>query len=225
MFTATAVIVYFRFRRQPGWGSFGLICLFAILAMGSKESGVALLPILLCCECIFFVPGVLWRRAAAAWFRQTAPLFGTLAVFSLIFVLGRVNRTPELITNHTYQPHASLTSWVNHVAQYLGMLAYGHVRFTATTACILLSVMAAAAVAVRSRTMMFGWVFFIISVTPVALITSRPAYVLYLPELGFGLFFAGAIAWLTGPVDSESRICRDHSFRAGDSGNNLVSPE
>jgi hypothetical protein len=200
LFTTAGVIVYFRFRRQMGWRSFGLICLFAILAMGSKESGVALLPVLLCCECIFFLPEVLKRRAVASCFRQTVPLFGTLTVLSLIFVLGRVNRTPELITNSSYQPHASLTGWMSHVAQYLGMLTYGHARFTAATACILLIVMAAAATAIRSRAMMFGWLFFVISVTPVALITSRPAYVLYLPELGLGLFLAGAIEWLTRPV-------------------------
>jgi hypothetical protein len=200
LFTTLAVIVYFRFRRQASWRSLGLICLFAILAMGSKESGVALLPILLCCECIFFVPDVLRKRAIASWFRQTAPLFSTLAALSLIFVLGRVDRTPELMTNASYQPHGGLTGWMNHVAQYFGMLAYGHVRFTITTAGILLLVMAAVAIAIRSRTMLFGWVFFVISVTPVALITSRPAYVLYLPDLGLGLFFAGAIAWITGPV-------------------------
>ena len=200
LFTTAGVIVYFRFRRQPGWRPFGLICLFAILAMGSKESGVALLPILLCCECVFFVPDVLRRRAVASWFRQTATLFSTLAALSLIFVVGRVDRTPELITTASYQPHVSLTGWMSHVAQYLGMLTYGHVRFTVTTACILLVFMIAAAMVIRSRAMIFGWMFFVISVTPVALITSRPAYVLYLPELGLGLFFAGGIAWLTGPA-------------------------
>jgi hypothetical protein len=200
LFTTAGVIVYFRFRRQPSWPSFGLISLCAILAMGSKESGVALLPIVFCCECIFFIPDEWRRRAVASWFRQTAPLFGTLAALSLIFVLGRVNRTPELIATSSYNPRVSLTVWTNHVAEYLSMLAYGHVRFTVTTACILLVVMIAAAMVIRSRAMMFGWIFFVISITPVALITSRPGYVLYLPELGLGLFFAGAIAWVTEPI-------------------------
>ena len=81
-----------------------------------------------------------------------------------------------------------------------GSCVYNHVAFKAAGAGVLLALMAVAAVILRDRAMIFGWFFFVITITPVALISSRPGYVLYVPDLGLGIFFAAAIAGLARRV-------------------------
>ena len=53
--------------------------------------------------------------------------------------------------------------------------------------------MLATATLLRNRAMLFGLALFVVTITPVALISARPGYVLYVPDLGLGLFFAAAL--------------------------------
>jgi len=191
LFTAGGLIAYFRFRKQPARLYFALTCLLAILAMGSKESGAAIVPLIVCGELFFFLP-----RSRRLWLRQTGPLLAALSVLALAFFFGRIRRTPGLLTNAFYAPHASASIWLSHVAEYLRLLTYGHLNFTSLTAAVLLAVTAVAAVAARNRTMIFGWLFFFISITPVAVIEIRQGYVLYLPVIGIGLFVASGMSYL-----------------------------
>lgn len=200
LFTVLACCLFFRFRAEPTWQRFALLCLLSTMAMGAKEGGITLLPILLCCEALFFMPRV-WNSATIArWLREAGPLFLTLTVLSLVFLLGRVNRTPGFQSNPGYLPHFGAGVWLARVGDYFGILTYQYARFTPATAAILLVVMAAAAGAARNRLMLFGYAFFIISISPVALIPLRPGYVLYLPSLGLGLYFAAALTALTAPL-------------------------
>ncbi|MES1261232.1 MAG: hypothetical protein ABUS49_05785 [Acidobacteriota bacterium] len=173
------------------------ICLLCILSMGSKESGIALPVLLVCYELIFHFPEVRAHKAVRAWLRAVMPLFLTLAAISLIFVAGRVRRTPELAMTAAYRPHASLSLWFTRVAEYFSLLTYHHVAFTMWSCAAALVLMALAALLLRNRPMIFGLVFFAVTITPVALISSRPGYVLYVPDLGLGLFFATAIVSLS----------------------------
>ena len=77
------------------------------------------------------------------------------------------------------------------MAEYFSILSYQKVRFSAVTAGLLVAAMALAAGFLRNRAMIFGWLFFVIPITPMALMASRPGYVLYVPDLGLGLFLAG----------------------------------
>ncbi len=200
LFTVLGLIVYARVRgdgsRAPDLRSAALVCLLCIFSMDSKESGIALPVTLACYEALFILPGV-WRAdRVRAWLRAILPLYVTLAVISLAFVFGRVHRTPELTGNGAYQPHASAAIWLSHMAEYFTMLAYGHVHVTAISAGVLLLAMLLVAVFLRNPAMIFGWLFFVIALTPVALISSRPGYVLYVPDLGLGLYFAVALGLL-----------------------------
>lgn len=102
LFTLAALIAYILFRKKPAWRLFALVCLFAILDMGSKESGITLLPLLLFLELIYFLSGTRKAGSFRLWWKQTVPLFGTLAVLSLLFVFGRVKRTPDLAATSSY---------------------------------------------------------------------------------------------------------------------------
>ncbi len=194
LFTVAALIAYLDYSREASRRSFVLVCIFTVLAMGAKESAAVILPLIVCCECVLVSSGNIRRRP-----REIAPLFAALTVLSLIFVFGRVKRTPELLTNPQYAPHAAPGVWLGHIAEYLSILTYRRVHFSAMSAGLLLASMGLIAILARSRTMVFGWLFFVLSITPVALITLRPGYVLYLPELGLGLFVSAAIAATTRP--------------------------
>ena len=197
LFTALGLTVYIRLRRERPdipRGRALLVVLLCVLAMDAKESGVALPILMALYEAIFLLPEAFARKQIRAWMRALAPLYSVLAVLSLVFVFLRVNRTPELISNTAYRPHLSLGLWLTHMAEYLSMLSYGHPVFSATSAGIVLALMALAALLARNRVMLFGWLFFVITLTPVSLIISRPGYVLYVPDLGLGLYFAAALA-------------------------------
>lgn len=210
LFTVAALITYFRFRQGSPWWSGALICLFFILAMGSKESGVTLFPILACTEVLFFLPGVWTRRTLSSdmrlsEMRRIFPLFAALAALSLLFLFGRLYRTQEILRNPDYAPHFNIGIWLKNVSEYIGILMYRSGNFGPHTAVIVLAAMATAALILRNRAMLLGWLFFVISVTPVALIRPRTGYVLYLPCLGLGLFTAAMIARLTELVTRRYR--------------------
>ncbi len=201
LFTTLGMVAYIRMRRDrtriPLSGAL-LVFLLCLLAMDSKESGVALPVLLAVYECIFILPEV-WQKRVA-WLRDIAPLYGALAALSLAFVFLRVDRTPELTANTAYHTHPTLGSALTRIAEYFGMLTYGHLVFSAATAGALLAATALVALLARNRIMIFGWIFFVISIAPVSLIISRPGYVLYVPDLGLGLYLAAAIAGLVRPI-------------------------
>jgi hypothetical protein len=186
LFTVLGLTLYARMR---GPVDQALVCLMCLLAMDSKESGVAL-PVLLAFYELLFKP---WKSRL----KQLAPLYGVLAVICLLFVYGRVHHTPELAMNAAYAPKLRIGLWLTHMAEYFTILFYKHIAFTKVTTAAVLIAMALAAALLRNRAMIFGLLFFVITVTPVALISSRPGYVLYVPDIGLGLFLAAMIGQLT----------------------------
>ena len=190
LFTVLGLTVYAKHRQRSAI----FVCLLCILSMDSKESGVALPVLIVLYDLIFVLPG----RPFRAWLRQVSPLFSVLTVLSVIFVFLRVRRTPELAMTPAYTPHASLVLWFHRIAGYFTLLAYRHLQFSAVTAALVLVAMTAIAFALRNRAMIFGLAFFVVTITPVALIASRPGYVLYVPDLGLGLYFAALIGAIPG---------------------------
>ncbi len=192
LFTVLGLTIFARWDRRsaPPVSAQLWLVLICILCMTSKESGVTL-PVLL------FLYELVWhsetpRRAPREWLRRMGPLFGVLLVITLVSIY-RVNHTPELQMTPAYRPHLRLALWFTRVAEYFGILSYGHIMFTAVTASALLGLLLAAGIFLRNRAMIFGVLFFVVTITPVAVIASRPGYVLYVPELGLGLALAALI--------------------------------
>jgi hypothetical protein len=154
LFTVLAVIVYVRARA----GRVAWLCFICLMAMNSKESGAAVPAILFCYECVYRLPAV-WRENRVRRVRGIAGLLG----------------------NPAYHPHLSFSFWLTNMTEYLSILVYRHVHFTGVTTAITLSAMLAVAALLRNRAMLFGWLFFVIAITPVALISVRQGYVLYVP--------------------------------------------
>ncbi|MDP9172202.1 MAG: hypothetical protein M3N54_16415, partial [Acidobacteriota bacterium] len=188
LFTLLGLIVYARMK--PSLARSLLVAEICLLAMASKESGVALPALLACYEVIFILPDAWGAGKVGEWLKAAVPLYAVLAVLSVVFVL-RVGRTPELSGTAAYHPHASLGVWLSHMGEYFTTLVYRQRTIPGYAAATLLIATALAAGLARNRLMIFGWLFFVITITPVALITTRPGYVLYVPDIGIGLYAAG----------------------------------
>jgi hypothetical protein len=89
---------------------------------------------------------------------------------------------------------------LTHVGDYFRILTYQHLDWTPATTAMLLGSMGVMAMVMRSRAMALGFLLFVISITPVALIALRPGYVLYVPTVGLGLFFGEVLIRLTSPL-------------------------
>ncbi len=193
LFTILAVTFYARARQaEDGMSArrIAMLCFLVLMAMNSKESGAVVPAILFCYECVYCLPGVLREKRVHEWIRSIAPLYCLMAGILAAFVIGRVRRADGLLSNPNYQPHLSLDFWLKSVAEYLSDILYHRVQFSGNTAAAVLVAMLALAAALRCRAMLFGWLFFVVAITPVALISIRTGYVLYVPYPGLGLYCA-----------------------------------
>lgn len=145
------------------------------------------------------------------WVRSIAPLYGLLAAVLALFIFGRVRGTADLSANPAYQPHLNPGIWLSHVAGYLKLLSYDHIHFTSATTTLVLIAMPAVALLIRNRAMLFGCLFFVVAITPVAVVAARPGYVLYMPGLGLGIYFA---AWIAEAV--RRTLERNEAFARGE---------
>jgi hypothetical protein len=185
LFTALAVTFYARGGRWSGvW-----TCLFCLLAVDSKESGAAVPVILFLYECVYH-----WRDFSLRRLRALAPVYAVLIGIVAALVFSRIPRTPDLAETAAYHAQPNLTVWMEHMARYFGLLTYQRIAFSAAAAGAIVLAMGVLAVLLRNRAMIFGWLFFLVGVTPVALISPRPGYVLYVPFLGMGLWAASLIS-------------------------------
>jgi hypothetical protein len=187
LFTVLAVIVYAHARRVA------LLCFICLMAMNSKESGAVVPAILFVYECIYHLPRVWREKKVREWIRSIAPFYCVVGVIAAAFFIGRIRGTQDLAANAAYQPHASIDFWLTNVAGYLSELSYHAIHFTPGATVVLLAAMFALAAWLRNRAMLFGWFYFLIGITPVALISARPDYVLYVPYSGLGLYAAALI--------------------------------
>jgi hypothetical protein len=213
LLTVLTVIVYARFRRQENGLSAGrvaLLCFLCLMAMNAKESGAAVPAILFGYECIYCLPDAWRARQVRQWIRTIAPLYCALGAILAAFVIGRVYRTQDLSGNPAYRPHFGLHVWLTNLAEYLSILLYRSVHFTAMAAAAALLAMLALAAALRNRAMLFGWLYFVVAITPVAVISVRQGYVLYVPYPGLGLYFAAVIG-----LAVERRLTRSAPERLG----------
>ena len=198
-FTVLGLTCYAKWRRSERgltWPRQLLLLLLCVLSMASKESGVALPVLMGLFELIFHFPG---RDRLAPWLRTYSPLFAVLAAVSLVFI-KRVNETPEIAMTGAYHAKASLGLWLQRLGDYFGILAASHFSISPGIAAAILIALLLLAVLFRNRTMLFGLAFFLATITPVALISLRPGYVLYVPELGLGLYFAALFGLVAGSL-------------------------
>jgi hypothetical protein len=180
-FVLLACVFWFdaRLRNRPVLLSC-LVTLLTLAACDSKENAVAL-PVLLLSGELLVVCGARGLRLRA---RSLAPIV-LCAAIAAIFILGRVAGTADLSSNPAYRPRIS--ALLPNLGTYLGYITYGALSGPRVTVAVLLAIFVITAV-LRSAAMIFGCIWFLATLLPVAMIMVRTGYVLYLPMMGLGLW-------------------------------------
>jgi hypothetical protein len=174
------------------------IWIFCFAAMDSKESGIVVPVLLLLYEGIFVAPAVIRQVGWRGWLRLLIPLSVALAALGTAFVFGRVQRTPDLVMTPDYHAKLTVSIWLDRLSHYFTTLSYDRITFNSTITAILLGVtflVSIAAFRIGRKLMLYGWLFFVVSILPVAAIAPRLGYVLYVPLVGIGIWLADAVDW------------------------------
>jgi hypothetical protein len=186
-----AMIVYIRGRRTGNPLSARRILwviLLYLLALDSKEMAVTLPGTLLLYEILFRYRDLRRRPVVARSGCLIAALFAASAIFLKVKVahLSHVNE---------YAPHVSLKFVLLGYAHYFEQLLYREDgSMSAVTACAILAGLIAAGMLVRSRTAIFGTLFFIAALIPVAIIPPRSGYAAYVAYPGLTLAIGAILA-------------------------------
>lgn len=163
-----------------------------ILALDSKEMAVAL-PVLLLLWELFYGNLVSQSRPRLQW--RTLPAIALLSLITLVFLIGKSHGPGSLLNIATYQPILTPAEYLQVMSNYLNLLFYCDGFFQPVWVGWFLGGVLVLAALLRARLMAFGWLWFLISVLPVAFLPGRGGSVLYIPTLGLAL--AAVDLWRT----------------------------
>lgn len=178
-----ALAVYWNDRRRgrfPGWRRTVVVLALYVCALDAKEMAVTLPLVLSLSEWICF--------QSARWAGYRAPAIAGLMTVPYIF--GKEAQGSMMSHLASYRLHVSLGQYLTAQGVYLGDLFYREHWFTAERTATLLLLLLAAALAMRSRQLVFAWSYLIAAILPVAFIAPRAGFAFYLPMAGWCLYAA-----------------------------------
>lgn len=184
-----SALVYVRGRQSGnplGWRRSIAVFGFYLLALDSKELAVALPGVLSIYE-------LLYRRSDFRERHKAVRVGGFLAAMLVVGALYLKVKVAEMSQNADYAPHVTFVFVLQNIGHYLNELLYLREHsVTPVIGCLILAGLIALAALVRSRQAIFGALFFIVALIPVAVIPPRGGYCAYIPYFGLSLA-AGAI--------------------------------
>ena len=185
-FTYSALWLWLESRklnRFPSGRTVMLIAGLLILALDSKEIAVAL-PVIIFLRELFWGGLVSWNKRRIEW--RTVAALGVFTLITLIFLVGKSRGASSLLNNPLYRPMFTLHVYSQNMSTYLNQLFYTQWFRAGRTNWFLVAGFALAAL-LRARMIAFGWLWFLISVLPVAFLPGRGGIVLYVPGLGLAI--------------------------------------
>jgi hypothetical protein len=194
LFVLTALILYIKGRQVGGIGCRRavLICLAMILAIASKEMAYTLPLVFVCFELVFHPPSgwAIFPR----WVRWHFNVAGLTALISIASWIGRKASNQTTYQLYAYKPLLTLDNILHSLREYLHFLSFKSVVFNSTEAVLVVVLSLVVAVLLRSRVMLFGWLYAMAFAIPILIVPPRTSgYVLYIPFTGCALYLAGAI--------------------------------
>ena len=198
LFFCLTLLVYIGVRQRGdylhGWNLAAFVAGF-VCCLNSKEMGATLPVILILYEFLFHTPH--WRGLAdfGRWWIGE----GRGALVAAICVAGYIpakTSVQGLASSPAYVNHFTWSTYFQNTGVYLRDLTYRHQPLTPAGIVVFYAILAAVALALRSRLMWFGLLFFQITLLPVSFITTRDAFVLYLPMAGLALYLAVLLLWI-----------------------------
>ena len=165
-------------------GQWAVLLALYIGALNSKELAVTFPVCLLCYECIWHRRGIQWR----------APV--VCAILTGIYIVGKLTGVDSLVANPAYRPAISASRYLHTFHLYLNVLFYQDHFFRDANTILLVVLMLAAAIWLRSRVLVFAWCFVLFSVLPFIFVPHYSGFFLYLPMVGWALYAATCLAML-----------------------------
>ena len=186
-----ALLVYVRERslpRQPRGRSMLIVMALYLAALDAKEMAVTLPFSLALYE-------LLYRYRDFKNRPTLTRVAGFLAAIGIVTAIYLKVKVTDMANNQFYHPHLSLSFVLSGMAHYLAQLCYRPPDAFGATQVILTSVVLLGAGAVlRSRPVIYGTLFFIAGMIPVAVIPPRGSYAAYIAFPGLTLALGTVLA-------------------------------
>jgi hypothetical protein len=178
-----ALLLYLRVRQSGRrLSALHLAALLALdlAALDAKEMA-ATLPVLL--------------AAYEWWWERRRDWRGTIlsSLLTVIFAASRAVGAASLVANPNYKPTVRLSALFHSLGRYWGMLFYSGRDLAVPVVLLVAAALVAVAWWRRDRVLKFSAVWALVTLLPVAFITPRPGFVLYLPIAGWALYAAALI--------------------------------
>jgi hypothetical protein len=187
LFLSGGTIYYASVRnkgRAPNVLDLLVMSFSTIAAFESKEIGFMLPGLFVAMEVILYSSSRRWLGAALP-----AGLCSWAGAAGL-----RYSDTGVFFHHGGYTPSFTLQRYGETLTTYLHLLSFKTVVFSVAGAFLALLALLAAALLIRSRVAVFGWVFFLLTLLPLSFAPPRQdGYVLYIPYLGVAVLFAALI--------------------------------
>lgn len=183
-------LLYYVYKRQAGlalafWPVVGLVALYAC-ALDSKEMAASMPCTLLAYELVYY--GIPKEWAPSVWLRFRA--IALLTILTAAFTAVKTFVPTPMSVNTLYRPQLSPHFLLRNLSWYYNLLLYQRDFLTPHTVLIVVALMFGMCWFLRSRTMLFGLLFALVTLLPVLIIPARDSLVLYLPLLGWAAWCA-----------------------------------
>lgn len=196
-----AFLIYARSRedgRMPSWRARLTVWILFALALLAKEMALTLPALLLCFDLLYHPP----RRHGVSvwgWMAREASLLWAPVMLASAVVAVKTTGAARMVNNPAYRPEFSARAFMEAWRHYATDLFYG-VRFTDGRVIVLLLGTLAVALAWRKRELLFAWIVMVVGLLPVAFITPRGFFVVYLTLPGWYLFGATVLVSASATV-------------------------
>jgi hypothetical protein len=164
-------------------------------ALDSKELAVTLPLSVGCYELIWHGPvgGV---RGYARWLVREGRGVLLSGLLTIPYVIGKLTGPDSLAAIPSYRPAISFMKYLHAFHLYLNVLFYQEYVFRAGNTALVLTAMLALALWLRSRPLLFAWLFVLFSVLPFIFIPHYDGFFIYLPMAGWALYAATVLETL-----------------------------
>lgn len=210
-FFVSALTYYVGIRRAgrvPGIYGGLLISLLTVCALDAKEIAASLPLLIAAYEVCYHAPRRWSSEDLARWLFREGRTFLITGVVVSVFVVGKIAGSGAMIRQEAYAPHISVGAYLQSLTVMLNELVYSVSFFNATRVGGLLLGLLFIALAVKSKPLLFSWLYFVAGVLPVAFIAPRGLSSYYFPVLGLMVYLALL-------VDAIFKACERMAARQG----------
>jgi len=176
------------------------VLILYVCALNSKEMAVTLPAILFGYELVFgrATPEV---ESPGHGVSRWGPAVVS-AILTLPYVLGKFSPPSPLIGNEAYRLHLGLRTYFRALGHYLEIFALPFDSLNLFASVLILLLLGTIAILGRRRSLVFAWLFIVITPLPVAFVGLRGGYAIYISTFGIALFLAVSI------VESRTALAR-----------------